>query len=68
MELKSSDKFMFFGTVVGKANKLYGVKLDLFHPLLTKFQSAGHSFCLGEGARTIYCTSAGREQDGSSVF
>ena len=29
IEMNSSDKFRFFGSVVGKANKLYRVKLDL---------------------------------------
>jgi hypothetical protein len=29
-EWNSSDKFRFFGSVVGKASKLYHVKLDLF--------------------------------------
>ena len=29
IELSSSDKFRFFCSVVGKANKLYRVKLDL---------------------------------------
>jgi len=29
MELNNSDKFRFFGSVIGKANKLYHVKLDL---------------------------------------
>ena len=29
IEMNSSDMFRFFGSVVGKANKLYHVKLDL---------------------------------------
>ena len=29
IELNSSDKFRFFGSVVGKAKKLYHVKLNL---------------------------------------
>ena len=63
VELNSLDKLRFFGSVVGKANKLYMRSLIYCHPLLTKFQLAGHllKFWL-QGRRKNYTPHEGRQR------